>query len=185
MAVRDQFTRLLNTRLLLGQGAEIGTHRGAFAATILQSWNGTCLSLVDPWKNTDVSLDDRAIDKQWAMNRVEPYCDRVRVLAMTSAEAAKHLGQLDFVYIDALHTYDAVVEDIALWWPHITPHGILAGHDFSTRHFPGVVKAVCEFAARENRPVYITHEVDYASWYIYRNDGVIPFRWWYSQEVAI
>jgi predicted O-methyltransferase YrrM len=58
-------------------------------------------------------------------------------------------GSLDFVFIDATHTYDAVSRDIAAWWPKVKPGGLLAGHDYI--HFPGVRAAVNDFVARHDR----------------------------------
>ena len=48
---------------------------------------------------------------------------------------------LDFVFIDASHDYQSVVQDIQAWLPKVKPGGILAGHDY-TAAFPGVVEAV-------------------------------------------
>jgi predicted O-methyltransferase YrrM len=47
----------------------------------------------------------------------------------------------DFVFIDADHTYEAVVADIAAWRPKMLPGGLLAGHDMNR---PPVVQAVQE-----------------------------------------
>lgn len=69
--------------------------------------------------------------------------ERVNVLRCTSADAAKIVGPTDLVMIDADHNYEAVVQDIALWKPHMLPGGILAGDDYSPE-FPGVVRAVGE-----------------------------------------
>ena len=42
-------------------------------------------------------------------------------------------GSLDFVYIDALHTYEALKEDIAAWLPKIKKGGFIGGHDAAGR----------------------------------------------------
>lgn len=49
--------------------------------------------------------------------------------------------QWDFVYIDGIHTYDAVKEDIQNYKGLIKPGGFLAGHDYS---WDGVKRAVDE-----------------------------------------
>jgi hypothetical protein len=68
-------------------------------------------------------------------------------MRMTSEEAAKLVPahSLDFVYLDANHSYDMVKRDIALWWPKIKWGGVLAGHDIFLTTHPGVTVAVCEF----------------------------------------
>jgi len=50
---------------------------------------------------------------------------------------------IDFLFIDANHTYEYVSQDIAAYLPKIKPGGIIAGHDFNGHH-PGVVQAVIE-----------------------------------------
>jgi hypothetical protein len=52
-------------------------------------------------------------------------------------------GTLDFVFIDADHSGEAVGRDIDAWRPKVRPGGILAGHDFTT-YFPGLCDAVVE-----------------------------------------
>ena len=56
-------------------------------------------------------------------------------------EAAKSYEDhsLDFVYIDADHTYSAVVEDINTWRGKIKRGGYIAGHD---SYMPEVLSAV-------------------------------------------
>ena len=65
---------------------------------------------------------------------------------MRSSEAAPLFndGSLDFVYIDANHSYESIKEDLGLWYPKMKTHSIFAGHDFSTQH-ESVIKAVSEF----------------------------------------
>lgn len=49
----------------------------------------------------------------------------------------------DLIFIDALHDYEHVKQDIALWWPKVRIGGILAGHDFNHK-WPGCERAVAE-----------------------------------------
>ncbi len=79
--------------------------------------------------------------------------DRCTMLRMTSAEAVGRIerytspignnGTRDLVFIDALHDYESVKEDIGLWWPQVRTGGILALHDFN-HQWPGVERAVAE-----------------------------------------
>ena len=66
---------------------------------------------------------------------------QLRVLRMTSLEASKVFPDkyFDFVYIDAEHSYDAVVNDIAAWLPKVKIGGYLGGHDYNLK---SVKKAV-------------------------------------------
>ena len=39
-------------------------------------------------------------------------------------------GSLDFVYIDGLHDFGSVKQDIAAWWPKVKVGGFIGGHDY-------------------------------------------------------
>jgi hypothetical protein len=41
-----------------------------------------------------------------------------------------HDSSLDFIYIDANHSYDFVKEDLELWYPKVKPGGWVMGHDY-------------------------------------------------------
>lgn len=63
----------------------------------------------------------------------------------TSAEAAASLTDTyDFIFIDAMHTYEEVKKDIERWWPKLRSGGIFAFHDYNHHSFPGVKQAVDE-----------------------------------------
>lgn len=50
---------------------------------------------------------------------------------------------LDFVFIDAGHTYEEVKEDIEAWFPKVKKGGYIGGHDYCT-FWGGVIQAVSE-----------------------------------------
>lgn len=54
-----------------------------------------------------------------------------------------YIPDLDFVFIDADHSYEAVKKDIEAWYLKVKKGGIFAGHDY--RASPDVKKAVDEF----------------------------------------
>jgi len=58
-------------------------------------------------------------------------------------------GELDFVFIDADHSYQATKSDITAWWPKLRPGGLLIGHDYNPDRFPGVCRAIDEFAQQK------------------------------------
>ncbi|MCF7223770.1 class I SAM-dependent methyltransferase [Marilutibacter chinensis] len=61
-------------------------------------------------------------------------------------------ASIDVVYIDGDHSYEQVKNDILLYQPKLQPGGYLCGHDYS-ESWPGVVRAVDEFAAERNLDV--------------------------------
>jgi hypothetical protein len=74
-------------------------------------------------------------------------------------------GSLDWVYIDGMHTFDAVTLDLALSWDKIRDDGFILRHDFTNgplgqkQNF-GVVKAVNRFVVeRQAIIVAMTMEV--------------------------
>lgn len=72
--------------------------------------------------------------------------DKIIVAQCSSLEAAERMrgSELSFVFIDANHTYAAVRADIQAWLPLIKSGGYLAGHDYDSAIWPGVVQAVNE-----------------------------------------
>lgn len=50
---------------------------------------------------------------------------------------------LDFVFVDANHSYESVKKDIEAWMPKVKKGGILSGHDYA-RNNNGVKQAVVE-----------------------------------------
>jgi hypothetical protein len=181
-------------------GVEIGTFKGYFAQHILRNWNGT-LYMVDVWRElekkeyTDIS-NRTTEDNVWfeAMKAIDGFEDRALMLRMKSNQASKLFADdsLDFIYIDANHKYDAVKEDIELWWPKLKSGGMLAGHDYlkldwsttpkaengmdvhiydaPTSHYVGlfgVNPAVDEFAKNKQYEVFQTDEW-YGTWYLFK-----------------
>lgn len=69
----------------------------------------------------------------------------VEFMRMPSIEAAALVpdASLDFVFLDAMHFYEDVIEDIDAWLPKLKSGGVFSGDDMSSR-FPGVEKAVTE-----------------------------------------
>jgi len=176
---RGEIPFVLNALGLNGEGAEIGVQFGHFSAELLLHWRCRRFFAIDPWKEFDHTVyvdrsnrDQKSQDRffEEAMQRLTVFRERCVVIKTTSAEAAPSFrpGQLDFVYIDAQHHYEAVREDLDLWRPKVRAGGILAGHDYldgdtGTERF-GVKTAVDELARRERRRVIRTRERQSPSW---------------------
>lgn len=67
-------------------------------------------------------------------------------MCLPSVEAARYFedGSAQLVFIDALHTYESVKNDIAAWLPKVKKGGVLAGHDYGWKGPDRVKKAVDE-----------------------------------------
>jgi len=123
--------------------AEIGVEKGGMTRCILK----LCPQIeeywaIDQWRVTNKSINGfRAVERDeedWfeLYQRVTKSMIKwksLRVLRMTSLEAIKifHDKYFDFVYIDAEHSYEAVTNDIIMWYPKVRVGGYLGGHDFN------------------------------------------------------
>eukprot|EP01062_Namystynia_karyoxenos_P047883 TRINITY_DN3628_c0_g2_i1.p1 TRINITY_DN3628_c0_g2~~TRINITY_DN3628_c0_g2_i1.p1 ORF type:complete len:304 (+),score=93.49 TRINITY_DN3628_c0_g2_i1:106-1017(+) len=176
-------------------GAEIGVQQAKFSAQILRHWHAcTKYILIDVWEPQENYVDDANKDKKvqdWlfdqAMQRVSPWKDRVAVLRNWShhASAAVPDGSLDFVYIDARHDYESVLEDLRDWWPKCRRGCLFAGHDFTSAktvkgfrtqrdgsiNMRAVRGAVEQFSAEVGRPYLVIpdtknpgRKAPFASW---------------------
>ena len=127
-------------------GAEIGVERGHFTEQMLGAFPRLHLFAVDPWQ-AEPPFGDWPMPEIKAefYQRTHAYRERVTVYRMTSLEAAPKIPDqsLDFVFIDANHSYESVRDDIGAWRPKVRVGGLLMGHDFSPK-YPGVRQAVTE-----------------------------------------
>lgn len=122
-------------------GAEIGVSWGRTTEYLLAHLKFKRYYAIDPWlpyegDNKGSVFNNKAeADSHYreAMKRILPHWDKVKVLEMTSKEAAEQVedNELDFVFIDGDHSLNAVTEDLNLWWPKVKTGGIFSGHDWS------------------------------------------------------
>jgi hypothetical protein len=134
---RRELFENISKNIQYGVGVEVGTFRGEFSKTMLEMWNGT-LYMVDVWRGMGEEYDDISNHKnhtniwQDAMNNIDPFYDRAIMIRTNSKNASKLFqnNSIDFVYIDANHSYDFVRDDIELWYPKIKVGGYLWGHDY-------------------------------------------------------
>jgi len=71
----------------------------------------------------------------------------------TAAKFFLHKGmQADAIYLDASHEYEDVIADLVAYWKVLRPRGVFIGDDYNP-YWPGVVRAVQEFAERLGQQV--------------------------------
>jgi hypothetical protein len=135
--------------------AEIGVEKGNYSSILLHYLNPAKFYLIDCWeqqdpliygdrKNLATEIQEKIYQKIQAHFGSDP---RVEILRTYSEKAAEQFKEefFDLIYIDANHSYEAVKQDIAAWWPKLKKGGILAGHDYLIFEPFGVVPAVNEF----------------------------------------
>jgi len=179
MINRSEIGDVLNHFGLVGNGIEIGVQKGEFSKEILSSWKGEKLYLVDCWQKQEnyddiANKDDNEQEENYkqTLKNVEKYKKRVKVIKAFSKDAANSFedGFFDFIYIDANHSYEAVKEDLNLWYPKLKDGGMFCGHDFLEGRFYdsdfGVKSAVTEFARYLNKEPYVC---GCTSWYFFKS----------------
>jgi len=114
---------------------EIGVCKGETAIPVMENCDLDSYVLVDPALNNQYGIYD--------------FCSRhpeAKLYEMTSKEAAVYFysntNKFDLIFIDGLHDEESVDRDIHLWTPKVRKGGIICGHDYQNRRFPGVKKAV-------------------------------------------
>lgn len=142
---------------------EVGCKEGRTTGFVLANCPDICVIAIDPWivqpRMAGVVRDDptRETYEDWDFAEIErvfwenvgAHKDRVEMLRETSAQAACNIRQpggpqyFDVVFIDALHDYDSVMQDISLWWPKVREGGFICGHDYQHK-FSGVMRAVAD-----------------------------------------
>lgn len=149
------------------KGVELGVYRGRFTATIARRAPNLELIGVDAWtvypgyKDYVVSdLENEAyLD---AVRRTEIF-PKVKLIKGWSMDVVKQFDDesLDFVFIDANHDYEYVVEDIAAWSKKVRKGGLVMGHDyFKTRRCNfGVIEAVNGWCSAYNvKPLFVWND---------------------------
>jgi len=126
------------------------------------------LVMVDPWcewpegssyhdQHVKMGFDDRQKwDKVYSEAVDNVLGKNCAIIRKTSCRAAKEDvkdNSLDFVFLDANHTYESVREDIELWTPKVRVGGLISGHDYGGKMDKkgvwGVSKAVHEAFGQE------------------------------------
>jgi cephalosporin hydroxylase len=137
---------------------EVGAWKGKSAAfmavEIINSGKDIKFDCIDTWEGSDIEPEHLADEDVKAGTLYEAFIDAMKPveghytpIRATSVEAAALYedGSLDFVFIDADHSYESVKADIAAWAPKVRPGGYLAGHDFNpATPNGGVERAVLE-----------------------------------------
>jgi len=118
-------------------GVELGVFKGEFSKVLLDKWGGR-LYMIDPWRPLGEEYNDACDDLQL----YDLYADTAKNIKghETRGFMLRGLGEelidlfedesLDFIYIDANHSYDYVKADMDMWYPKLKKGGLFAGHDY-------------------------------------------------------
>lgn len=125
-------------------GSMFGASASYMAVEIINSKKDIIFDCIDCWnmKIYDIESDDFY---HAFLKNTEPVSNIINPKRGYSNEIVKQYknNSIDFLFIDADHSYDSVKEDLTLWFPKVKKDGIIAGHDYTTH--TDVKKAVDEF----------------------------------------
>jgi predicted O-methyltransferase YrrM len=129
---------------------EFGTYRGAGTLTLVANAPDDAeIVTVDA-----ASYDPREDRKPGELFQGTPYEGRITQIIQhsTKLDTAPYAGQMEFIFIDAGHEYDAVMNDIKKSFEMLAPGGIIAWHDYP--YTAGVRQAVDELG-QEKKLVHV------------------------------
>ena len=135
-------------------GAWFGKSTNHLAAKIKESGKDIKFTSVDTWKGTDdeelhqniVGAFNGDIFYEFIDNTVlSDNYGTFDTIKDTSYNAGNQFqnGSIDFIMLDAGHSYDSLMEDIKVWYNKVKPGGIISGDDYGVFH--GVTQAANEF----------------------------------------
>ena len=144
-----------------GVYAEIGVFIGTFSARIVENCAPSKLYMVDMWRD---GLDWMVNGELRHFSGQEAYLEACKLdcnqcVRMRRQKAVEFISELpdnhlDVVYHDADHSYEAVRDCLNLSLPRMKKGGWISGHDYCDV-FPGVIKAVDEFASKNGLKIDI------------------------------
>jgi hypothetical protein len=146
---------------------EVGVYKGKMIGYIMKQCADTINEYwgVDRWEVCDdyvnKSEEDWKSYKWWSYKIASKWPNKVSLINMHSSDAASLFDDeyFDFVFIDAEHTYEPMLEYIRDWLPKVKRGRFFGGHDYAKRY--GVYHAVNEvFVGRE------IHVLPYECWYV-------------------
>lgn len=142
-----------------GHFVEVGSWKGRSAAFMAVEINNRGLTdvikfdCVDTWEGSVEHKDMEIIQQKLLyttfLENVSSVLHVINPIRKLSVEASKLYedNSLDFVFLDASHEYEDVLDDISAWLPKIKNGGILAGHDYGRED---VNRAVNEYFQNKN-----------------------------------
>lgn len=180
------------------QGCEVGIEKGKNAQTMYEIIPNLHLYGVDSFKeHPQASYVQEARKRNWDENYladVKRQCLRrmkdknFTLIEEFSEDATSKIpdNSLDFVYIDADHSYDMMMLDVIKWGRKLKKGGVLSGHDYyrdskTSQRRSKVVQALNDYTNVHGIKFYITDENHaeamgdiYPSWFWVKLDDIWP-----------
>lgn len=154
-------------------GCEVGIGYGLHAENLLKTTNLEKLYLVDLmefYENDLFPIDIvnnggfELLKKEIFLN-LEKYKDKYEFFKCSSISITNEQisdESLDFVFIDANHSYEFVRDDLEFWYKKVKKGGYITGDDYDNTNF-GVKKAVDEFSLKTNLELKMLNKIGKSS----------------------
>ena len=135
-------------------GAWFGKSTNYLAGKIKESKKNIHFTTVDTWKGTDDEELHQNIVNAFSGDIYYEFIDNTALsnnygafdsIKDTSENASKQfpLNSIDFIMLDAGHSYDALMDDFKYWYHKVKPGAYISGDDYGV--FAGVTQAANEF----------------------------------------
>jgi hypothetical protein len=135
-------------------GSWFGKSTNYLATKIRESKKNINFTCVDTWKGTDDEELHQNIVGAFNGDIFYEFVDNTvlsnnyatfDIIKDTSHNAANQFqnNSINFIMLDAGHSYESLMEDIKVWYNKVTPGGIISGDDYGV--FSGVTQAADEF----------------------------------------
>lgn len=157
-AYKDLYDNLIETSPFEANVVEVGAWFGKstnyLAEKIRKSKKNINFTTVDTWKGTDDEELHQNIVGKFNGDIFFEFIDNTRlsnnyghfnIIKDTSENASKQFANnsIDFIMIDAGHSYEALMSDFKYWYHKVKPGGYISGDDYGVFH--GVTQASDEF----------------------------------------
>jgi len=175
---RVELARYFN-KLGFKKGAEIGVADGKYSEILCQSIPGLELFCIDIWapypgNGHRYKEEDYRYGFEMTQKRLGGF--KAKLIRAMSMDAVKNFADesLDFVFIDANHAFDYVMEDIIHWSKKVRRGGVVSGHDYyhSRSGRMGVIEAVDAYTKAHKLSLNLTGKISDSA------DDKEPSFWW-------
>lgn len=137
-----------------GLCVEVGSAAGESTEHFAQAF--ATVICIDPWPGN--------MDRYFEIfkTRMKPY-PHVFWYREPSIIGAQHVKDksADLVYIDAIHDFEHLDQDLDAWTCKVKDGGYIGGHDFNLKKFEGIVRAV-----HKHFPNHFVYQFQDTSWLI-------------------
>ncbi len=115
-------------------GAELGVRRGELSSSLVSNNPELKMFCVDLWDHHESfnELNPHESNFKSYLDNISGLEDRITTLKKLTTEACDDIenDSLDFIFLDATHTYNALKLDILSWLPKVKKGGLISGHDY-------------------------------------------------------